>query len=314
MGDDNASDISTILQGMGSQAPDLGLSQPQTPILAPQQTQQQQAPRVPQPRPILLSLIENLVHPQAMAVAGQRPPSRADAIGEFLTDFLGAMGRGMSVSRGPGAGLRGFSAAVTQPYERSLQQFGMQQQADENQARIAGQQAQTQLTQAQLAGLPAEQQARLSAMTASPRFDPNTSQYLGNLNDAQFQAYLKGQGAARQNALSKQAQADLAANKGAKYVTMPDGGLLALDSKGNPLHTVQGAVDPRMLERYTTSQKAIPMGDGSIQFVPITSTSGVAGATTPQAQLQSKVPAIAQNQTPQSQLQQKVPALGAAAN
>jgi len=79
-----------------------------------------------------------------------QPQSRGDMTLNFLSQFLGNLAQGLSqAGHGPGANLRGFGAAVQAPYQRSLQDFQVQQQAQEQQARIAQQQAQTGLTEAQ---------------------------------------------------------------------------------------------------------------------------------------------------------------------
>jgi len=287
----------------------------QMPQLAPQPIQRPGGGRLPL---LAQMLAETFRAPtQVQADPGQlatvRPVSRAGEYEGFLAQFLQALGQGFAnEGRGPGSFYRGFGAAQQAPQQYAMQQAQFGQQMQENQARMAGQQAQTQLTQAQLAGLPAEQQAKLAAMTAQPRWDPNTRDFLGTMTDAAFANYVKGQGAAKQNALSKQAQADLAAGKVAKYLPTPDGRYLALDAKGQPLHVVDGTIDPQMMQRYSSTQKLVPDGVGGYSVVPVTTTSGV--AMTPQARLQAQVPALAASQSPQTQLQNKVPALANAAN
>lgn len=303
--------------GTGS-APDLGQAPQQMPTLAPQPVQRPGGGRLPLLAQMLAETIKAPTQMQADPgqLATARPVSRSGDFIGFLDTFLQAMGAGFAnEGRGPGSFGRGFAAAQQAPTQYAMQQAQFGQQMQENQARIAGQTAQTQLTQAQLAGLPAEQQAKLAAMSAQPRFDPNTKEFVGLMSDQAFASYVKGASAAKQNALSKQAQADLQAGKVAKYLPTPDGKYLALDVKGNPLHVVDGAVDPQMLQRFTSTQQLVPDGAGGYLVIPKTTTSGVSGgATTPQQQLQAKVPALAANQTPQTQLQQKVPALANAAS
>lgn len=309
-------DPTNMGQAIGSQtAPDLGQAPQQMPSLAPQPVQRPGGGRLPLLAQMLAETIKAPMQMQADPgqLATMRPVSRAGDFEGFIGQFLQAMGAGFAnEGRGPGSFYRGFGAAQQAPQQYAMQQAQFGQQMQENQARIQGQQAQTQLTQAQLAGLPAEQQAKLAAMTAQPRWDPNTRDFLGTMTDAAFANYVKGQGAAKQNALSKQAQADLAAGKVAKYLPTPDGRYLALDAKGQPLHVVDGAVDPQMMQRYSSTQQLVPDGAGGYLVIPKTTTSGV--ATTPQQKLQAQVPALGANQTPQTQLQQKVPALGNAAN
>jgi hypothetical protein len=237
-----------------------------------------------------------------------------DVLENFLSNFLPAMGAGFAnAGHGPGSFGRGFGAAATEPYQQALQRYQLQQQANEAQARIAQQNAQTGLTQAQASFLPTQQQAQLAAMTAQPRFDPTTRQYLGNMTDKQFENYVKGQGAATQSALSKQAVAQLNSGKVAKYLPSPDGRYVALDAQGNIMHVVDGTVDPAMLQKYTNTQQLVPDGSGGYLVIPKTTTGGVVPpAGSALSQVQSKVPALGANMTPQQQVQAKVPALGAA--
>lgn len=138
-----------------------------------------------------------------------RPVSRMDTFEHFLGNFVQALGQGMAAAHGPGAAGKGFGAAVGAPYQQAMQQFQVGQQAQANQAEIQQRQAQTQVTQAEAAAMPAELQAKLSALTAQPRFDPTTRQYLGTMNDAQYQNYIKGQGGAAQGAAAKVAVANI---------------------------------------------------------------------------------------------------------
>jgi len=107
------------------------------------------------------------------------------------------MGQGFGAAgHGPGSFGRGFGAAALAPiqHQQERQAFASQQ---------AAQQAQTQMTQEQAAALPAQRAAQLAAMTAQPWFDPATRQYIGNMTDAQYQQYIRGQGAAQVTAQSR---------------------------------------------------------------------------------------------------------------
>src|SRR5262245_30158207 len=82
------------------QAPDVGASQAAaTPELATQGYQG--------PRPILMDLVQGLVHPRMQAAGpGQMatPVSRAQTFENFLANFVGALGAGFGASgTGPGS-------------------------------------------------------------------------------------------------------------------------------------------------------------------------------------------------------------------
>jgi hypothetical protein len=265
----------------------------QPPAPAPQQQQQSNAP--PRPRPILADLISGLIHPQAQALADGRPSSRVDVIENFLGQFMTALGSGMAAAHGPGANLKGFAAAVGAPYQQDVQRFQMGQQAQLNQADVAQRQAQTQLTQQQAAFLPAQQAAQVGAMTAQPRFDPATRQFVGNMTDKQFEQYVKGQGSAGVTATSKEAIAELGqlANQGKVAFVKPaqGGGYGAYDRQGNLIRVLQGAIDPAQLQRISTTQQWLPDGAGGFMAAPKTTISGP--AVSPAQQLQQNVPALA---------------------
>lgn len=133
-------------------------------LQAPPPTQQPQVsstpPRSNQPprmggMPLIAQYIQGMIKGGTQGGIGpsgypQQPTSRGDMTLNFLGQFLGNLAQGLSqAGHGPGANLRGFGAAVQAPYQRSLQDFQVQQQAQEQQARIAQQQAQTELAQAQ---------------------------------------------------------------------------------------------------------------------------------------------------------------------
>jgi hypothetical protein len=268
-------------------------SGPPQPPQAPQQQPQPQPSGSGSPRPILMDLIQGLVAPRQLPPEQgpggvQGPPrfqSRAATFENFLGNFVNALGQGFQASgHGPGAFGRGFGAAVQAPMQQQMQQ----QQFQSEQAQRA---AQTQMTQEQAANLPAEQQARLAALTAQPRFDPDTKAYLGNMNDAQFQNYLKGQGAASTTARSKQAIAEFTAlaNQGkiAKVLPVQGGGYGGFDAKGNLVKVYEGSIDPAMLQKQSTTVDWKSDGAGGFMALPKTTVSGPA-----QSQLQSKVPAL----------------------
>jgi hypothetical protein len=197
--------------------------------------------------------------------------------------FQGLAGEG----RGPGAALRGAGIAGTAPY-------ALQQQQQAFQAEQQARQAQTALTQQQLAALPTEQAARLAAMTAQPRFDPDSKNYIGNLTDQQFANYLRGQGAAATTARGKEAIAELGtlANQGKVAFIKPaqGGGFAAYDRQGNLIRVLEGAIDPAQMQKVSTTGQWVSDGAGGFALLPKTT---VTGPT-------------------QSAVQQKVPALGAA--
>jgi hypothetical protein len=69
-------------------------------------------------------------------------PSRGDMTMDFLSEFLGNMAQGLSqAGTGPGANARGFGAAVQAPYQRAMQDYQVQQQAQIHQGQLAQQQA-----------------------------------------------------------------------------------------------------------------------------------------------------------------------------
>jgi hypothetical protein len=319
--DMQAPDPSQVMAGMGIPMPDVGQASAQMPQLAPgailpaqasqpqPQTQPQQSATSPSPRPILLDLIRGLIHPQAQNLAAARPTSRVDVLENFLSNIIPALGAGFAnEGHGPGAALRGAGAAMGAPYQQSVERFQMGQQAQQ-------QQAQTQLTQAQAAAVPAEAQAKIAGMTASPRWDPTTKEFLGTMNDAGFANYLKGQGAASVTARSKQAIAELGtlANQGKVAIVKPaaGGGYAAYDKQGNLLKVLEGSIDPAQMQKVSTTQDFLPDGAGGWIVQPKTTVSGPVQPVSSLGQLQNKVPALGQSQTPQQQIQQKVPNLGA---
>lgn len=204
---DNPPDLSQILPPQPM--PDLGQPGSVPPNLAGSPGSPQAAAaanRPPVPQPILQQLIQGLARPQMVAPApGEmaRPVSRLDTFEHFLGNFVQALGQGMAAARGPGAFGKGFGAAAAAPYQQSLQQFQVGQQAQANQAEIAQRQAQTQMTQAQASAMPAELRAKIAALTNQPRFDED-GKYLGLMNDATYTQYIRGKAAAGINARTKE--------------------------------------------------------------------------------------------------------------
>jgi hypothetical protein len=240
-----------------------------------------------------MDLIQGLVSPRQMpgqidSTGVQGPPryqSRAAVFEDFLGNFVNALGQGFQASgHGPGAFARGFGAAATAPMRTQMEQA--QQQSE-----IQQRQAQTQLTQQQAAGLPAEQQARIAALTAQPRTDPSTGAFIGMMTDAAYTNYLKGQGAASVTAKSKQAIAEFTAlaNQGkiSKVLPVQGGGYAGYDNKGNLVKVYEGAIDPAMLQKVSSTVDWKSDGAGGFMALPKTTVSGPA-----QSQLQQKVPAL----------------------
>jgi hypothetical protein len=263
---------------------------PQPPTQA--QPQQQTSSGYQGPRPILLDFLQGMISPRtvpgqidATGVQGPaRPISRAATMEEFLGNFIGALGQGFAASgHGPGAFARGFGAAATAPLQQQQQRAQFQTEQEERQA-------QTQMTQEQAAALPAQRAAQLAGLTAQPRFDPDTKAYLGQMNDAQFQNYLKGQGAASTTARSKQAIAELnqLAGQGKVAFIKPavGGGFAAYDKQGNLMRVLEGAIDPAQLQKISSTTEWKSDGAGGFMALPKTTVSG------PAQSLQSKVPAL----------------------
>lgn len=315
-------------QVLGQQQPVAQPAAPQNPPAAAAQPQQQQA-SPPSPRPILLDLISGLVHPAAQNLNAARPGSRVDVLERFLGNFIGALGQGFSnAGRGPGANFRGAGAAMGAPYQQSLQQYQLGQQAQANQADVAQRQAQTQLTQQQAAFLPTQQAAQVASMTAQPRFDPATSQFVGNMTDKQFETYVKGQGAAQVSAKARLTsdvfRAQLQAGQVGHIADYRDQsgkylGQMAYDKMGKPIGLLDGAFDPKMFPEITTTQALVPDGAGGVLIVPKTTVSGKAqpsaapDTSSGLSQLGQKVPGL-QGAAAKQTLGQRVPALGAAQN
>lgn len=155
--------------------------------------------------PGIYSLIKDMVQPPTQVqadpggMASARPVSRLDVFENFLGNFLNSLGQGMAnQGHGPGSWGRGFGAAVQAPMVRQQQQ----QQLEQGQEQIQGDQTRNALAQQQLAYGPAQHQAQIAALTQQPRFSPQ-GQYLGNMNDAQYQQYLRGGQAAQVGAQSR---------------------------------------------------------------------------------------------------------------
>lgn len=269
--------------------------------------QPQRSNQPPVPVPILQQLISGMIHPpqtapDAMGVT--RPVSRVSVMESFLGNFVQALGAGLAASgHGPGAFSRGMGAAMTAPYQQSLQQFQLGQQTQANQADIAQRQAQTQLTQKQadLTG----QMATINIPGMGPMTIPVSQ--LGNI--------LKGSGAAAINTQGRisieQFKAQLAAGQVARTAPGTDPqtgqqGVIAYNKNGQSLGILPGAIDPRMLPTQNTTQQWLPDGNGGFTLASKTSNSGkvapgpAAGtpaapgaAPSAKAQLANRVPALA---------------------
>ena len=151
--------------------------------------------------PLLARYIMQMSKPQGQTISApgfsyqEAPRGRGDMTLDFLGQFLGNLSQGLAASgHGPGAGIRGFSAAMMAPYQRSLQQYQLGQQQQLQEANIAQEQAKT--------------QAAVQSYTAQPRFDPQSRQYLGTMTDPQFTSYLRGAGAAQAKAGSDSADVE----------------------------------------------------------------------------------------------------------
>jgi len=124
---------------------------------------QQLTQRPPQgpPQQGMTPNIVNLFKGLAMAGHGkvvdgvpQRPATKSDAFQEFLGNFLTSFSQGMGAAgTGPGANGRGFAAAMAAPYQRDLQQYQLQQQADTQQSQMDERASQSRLRDAQAAAL-----------------------------------------------------------------------------------------------------------------------------------------------------------------
>ena len=111
-------------------------------------TQEQGAERYGQPpKPTiggLPGLIMDLVHPNRNVAPGQLAPTKLDHFNNFLTNFLTSLSQGFAQEgHGPGSAMRGAAAAMQAPYQQSLHQYGLQQEAAKNQAEIAARQAES---------------------------------------------------------------------------------------------------------------------------------------------------------------------------
>jgi hypothetical protein len=163
---------------------------------------------------------------------------------------------------------------------------------------------------------PIEAQAKIQALSQQPRFNPSNGQFLGVMNDAQYQQYLRGLGAAQTNAQSRekttaatnqtkmniaQLQATLAANKGAKYIPDVD------PQTGQQFYRVQnpygkeiGQVDvnviPQLMTRTSSTTEYKDDGNGNIIALPKSTTSGpnIPGRKLPGTPAQTSVPQQAQ--------------------
>jgi hypothetical protein len=141
---------------------------------------------------------------------------------------------------------------------------------------------------------PIEAQAKIQALSQQPRFNPSNGQFLGVMNDAQYQQYLRGLGAAQTNAQSRkettdatnqtkmniaQLQATLAANKGSKYVpdVDPQTGqqfYRVLNPYGQEIGRTDVNVIPQLMTRTSSTTEYRDDGNGNIIALPKSTTSG----------------------------------------
>lgn len=109
--------------------------------------------------PIGLELLRQMISPTQQGPTAQnpmsgamppRPPSRLDAFEHFLGNFLQSFSAGMAASgTGPGANIRGAGAAMQAPYQQDVRQFGLEQQARQQNQQLQAQQAETAARQQQ---------------------------------------------------------------------------------------------------------------------------------------------------------------------
>jgi hypothetical protein len=140
--DSNATDIAGLINSVASRAQGAPMVKGGRPAIDRNQ--------VPRPDvPAVYKFIRQMVNPAYGTPAGQRVPSRAGAFEDFLGRFFQGFSAGMQTPPGPGANMRAAGAAMQAPYKNDVERFQLQQQADENQARIEQQRAQTAQTQVQ---------------------------------------------------------------------------------------------------------------------------------------------------------------------
>lgn len=235
--------------------------------------------------PGMYSLIKDMIQPPTQVqadpggMASARPVSRLDTFESFLGNFLNSLGQGMAKQgQGPGSWGRGFGAAVQAPVVRQQQQ----QQLEQGQQQIQGEQTQNALAQQQLAYGPAQHQAQIAALTQQPRFSPQ-GQYLGNMNDSQYQQYLRGGQAAQVTAGAKMgvAQLNLAAAQGQVSRLVPDkdpqtGQMFyhAVNKFGKDVGQVDVNAIPSLMQKSSSTVEYKQQEDGSYVALPKTTTSG----------------------------------------
>jgi hypothetical protein len=285
--------------------PNVGQASQQSPVLDPQTVAlaqaQQQSQRPPVPRPILGDLFAAFgIGGQNQTNAAGRPVSRLDHFEGFLGNFVQALGAGFAnEGHGPGAAFRGAGAAMGAPYQQSLQNYQLGQQAQAQQAENQQRQAQTAQTQAQTGLTSAETtktglESDVMRSQAKLFSDPNL-----------FQAMAKGQAPSNmepdEQAVWNNAMAQASASRNFAPLTaasekimqqrtvnartglsdfVPDAdsptkvSKVVLDKQGNITSVLKGVLPPPGYAQTTTvSQKLIKDANDKWQTVNLTSTS-----------------------------------------
>jgi len=138
----------TQLQDPGATDPAAGIN-PAVMGEIQRQQQSQQPPKMGG-KPLLLDYIQNMIKGSSQASPLSAPTSRGDMTLNFMGQFLSNLSQGLAqAGHGPGANTRGAAAAMQAPYQRDLQQYQMQQEAQTHQSQIEAEQARTAQQQAQ---------------------------------------------------------------------------------------------------------------------------------------------------------------------
>lgn len=230
------------------------------------------------PRPTvggLPGLIWNLLSPEHRAQGtpqGQMVPTKLQSFESFLANFLQSMGQGMAAAHGPGAALKGASAAMQAPYQQALQQYQLQQGAQAQQAQIGDIQSQTELRRAQAAqmgqmvtfrdpvsGQPVTMPYGVAAKAFPQVFSAEAKKYT-----ADTQAATKLTIAQMQEAIAQGKVARVEPHKNDSGVV---DGMMAYNQFNQPLGMVPGAVPPASLFGNT---KFTQNSDGSFSSVTTT--------------------------------------------
>lgn len=223
--------------------------------------------------PLIAQYIQGMIQGQQRQMGpngATLSPSRGDMTLNFLGQFLGNLAQGLSqAGHGPGANLRGFGAAVQAPYQRSLQDFQVQQAEQQHQAQIQAEQARTSQIEAQtrLLGqsvpvtLPNGQQIFLPASQAG--------QAIGQINRGAAAAGITAQA----KLTSDQMKLMAATGQISRLVPAVDAQgnkvMRALNKYGKPIGDVDGAIPPSSyLGKTTDKTKFIQNVDGTWEQVP----------------------------------------------